>query len=149
MHTSTGANGLANPRDFLCPVAWFEDREVEYTVINKFQGCLFAAKQVWSWVISIRNSLLSYKLTLTSVWQDHSPFDVVAWHGNYYPYKYDLSKFMVINAVAFDHAVSTTYTHSYTNMHPNSASTPPPLIPGPLYFHGADLSKLKAWCSYC
>jgi len=48
MHTSTGANGLANPRDFLCPVAWFEDREVEYTVINKFQGCLFAAKQVWS-----------------------------------------------------------------------------------------------------
>ena len=37
--------------------------------------------------------------------QDHSPFDVVAWHGNYAPYKYDLRKFMVINAVAFDHAV--------------------------------------------
>jgi len=81
-----GANGLANPRDFLCPVAWFEDREVEYTVINKFQGCLFAAKQ------------------------DHSPFDVVAWHGNYYPYKYDLSKFMVINAVAFDHADPSIFT---------------------------------------
>ena len=38
--------------------------------------------------------------------QDHSPFDVVGWHGNYYPYKYDLTKFMVINAVSFDHAVS-------------------------------------------
>lgn len=39
--------------------------------------------------------------------QNHSPFDVVAWHGNYVPYKYDLSKFMVINAVLYDHCVST------------------------------------------
>ena len=38
--------------------------------------------------------------------QDHSPFDVVAWHGNYYPYKYNLANFMVINAVSFDHCVS-------------------------------------------
>lgn len=38
--------------------------------------------------------------------QGHSAFDVVAWHGNYTPYKYDLERFMVINAVAFDHAVS-------------------------------------------
>ena len=46
---TAGANGLANPRDFLCPVAWFEDREVGpdgYTIVNKFQGALFAAKQV-------------------------------------------------------------------------------------------------------
>ncbi len=44
----SGANGLANPRDFLTPVAWFEDRRPsdEYTVINKFQGALFTAKQV-------------------------------------------------------------------------------------------------------
>ena len=45
----SGANGLANPRDFLSPVAWFEDREVAsegYTIINKYQGALFAAKQV-------------------------------------------------------------------------------------------------------
>lgn len=43
-----GANGLANPRDFLIPVAWYEDRQVPggYTVINKYQGKLFAAKQV-------------------------------------------------------------------------------------------------------
>ena len=43
-----GANGLANPRDFLIPVAWYEDRHVRggYTVINKFQGKLFASKQV-------------------------------------------------------------------------------------------------------
>ena len=37
--------------------------------------------------------------------QDHSPFDVVAWHGNYVPYRYDLSKFCVINSVSFDHIV--------------------------------------------
>jgi len=38
--------------------------------------------------------------------KDHSPFDVVAWHGNYVPYKYCLSNFMTVNTVAFDHAVS-------------------------------------------
>lgn len=38
--------------------------------------------------------------------QDHSPFDVVAWHGNYYPYKYNLANFMAVNAVCFDHCVS-------------------------------------------
>lgn len=84
-----GANGLANPRDFLCPVAWYEDREVGvdgYTVISKYQGSLFAAKQ------------------------NHSPFDVVGWHGNYYPYKYDLSRFVVINSVSFDHPDPSIYT---------------------------------------
>nr|KAG5704842.1 hypothetical protein BaRGS_001313 [Batillaria attramentaria] len=76
-----GANGLANPRDFETPCAWYEDRDVSgYTVISKYHGHLFSAKQ------------------------DHSPFDVVAWHGNYAPYKYNLSKFMTINCVAFDHA---------------------------------------------
>ena len=50
--------------------------------------------------------------------QDHSPFDVVAWHGNFTPYKYDLKNFMVINTVSFDHAVSsmlheTERTHKY------------------------------------
>lgn len=82
-----GANGLANPRDFLTPVAWFEEREVEdFQIISKFQGNLFCAKQ------------------------KHSPFDVVAWHGNYVPYKYDLSKFMVINSVSFDHCDPSIFT---------------------------------------
>lgn len=82
-----GANGLANPRDFQTPVAWYEDRDVKgYQVINKYQGALFAAEQ------------------------DHSPFDVVAWHGNYTPYKYDLRKFMVINTVSFDHADPSIFT---------------------------------------
>ncbi|NXV01603.1 HGD dioxygenase, partial [Cettia cetti] len=83
-----GANGLANPRDFLVPVAWFEDRQVPggYTVISKYQGKLFAAQQ------------------------DYSPYNVVAWHGNYTPYKYHLEKFMVINAVAFDHADPSIFT---------------------------------------
>lgn len=79
------ANGLANPRDFLTPTAWFEDRDVSnYEVIAKFQGALFKATQ------------------------SHSPFDVVAWHGNYVPFKYNLAKFMVINSVSFDHCVSVS-----------------------------------------
>ncbi|KAL5010292.1 hypothetical protein ScPMuIL_012597 [Solemya velum] len=82
-----GANGLANPRDFLTPVAWYEDKEVpEYLVINKYQGHMFSAVQ------------------------NHSPFDVVAWHGNYAPYKYDLSNFMVINSVSFDHCDPSIFT---------------------------------------
>ncbi|XP_032518636.2 homogentisate 1,2-dioxygenase [Danaus plexippus] len=82
-----GANGLANPRDFLTPVAYYEDKEVpDFKIINKYQGALFEAVQ------------------------GHSPFDVVAWHGNYVPYKYDLSKFMVINSVSFDHCDPSIFT---------------------------------------
>lgn len=78
-----GANGLAYPRDFFSPVAYFEDRNVQgYEIVSKYQNALFVASQ------------------------NHSPFDVVAWHGNYVPYKYDLANFMVVNAVAFDHCVS-------------------------------------------
>ena len=74
-----GANGLANPRsgrvfgknnvyrlcfrDFLTPTGWYEDRKTKFQVISKYQGYFFSASL------------------------DHSPFDVVAWHGNYAPYK--------------------------------------------------------------
>jgi homogentisate 1,2-dioxygenase len=77
-----GANGLANPRDFLFPTADFEDRECKFTVVQKFIGKFF-----------------SYERT-------HSPFDVVAWHGTYVPYMYDLSRFCPVGAVLFDHIVS-------------------------------------------
>jgi homogentisate 1,2-dioxygenase len=81
-----GANGLANPRDFLTPEAAFEDREGEFRIIAKFQGRL--------WEAAI----------------DHSPLDVVAWHGNYAPYKYDLARFNCINTVSFDHPDPSIYT---------------------------------------
>lgn len=81
-----GANGLANPRDFLYPVAAYEDLEGEFFVINKFGGKLFEAKL------------------------EHSPFDVVAFHGNYLPYKYDLNSFCPMNSVAFDHADPSIFT---------------------------------------
>lgn len=83
-----GANGLANPRDFQTPVAWYEDRTVAtgYTIVNKYQGKFFSCQQ------------------------DFSPFNVVAWHGNYAPYKYNLENFMVINCVAFDHADPSIFT---------------------------------------
>jgi homogentisate 1,2-dioxygenase len=74
-----GANGLANPRDFLAPVAWYEDVEGDFTLVTKFQGNL------WSAAIG------------------HSPLDVVAWHGNYAPYVYDLRRFNALGSVSYDH----------------------------------------------
>ncbi|KAJ3343352.1 hypothetical protein HDU93_008717 [Gonapodya sp. JEL0774] len=81
-----GANGLANPRDFLHPVAWFEEDDSEWTIVSKFGGKLFEAP--------LRGT----------------PFNVVGWHGNYAPYKYDLQRFMVINTVSFDHADPSIFT---------------------------------------
>ena len=74
-----GSNCLANPRDFLTPTAWYEDSQGNFELIAKFAGNL------WSATI------------------DHSPLDVVAWHGNYAPYKYDLRRFNAIGSVSFDH----------------------------------------------
>jgi homogentisate 1,2-dioxygenase len=81
-----GANGLANPRDFEAPTAAFEDREGEFHITAKFMG------RLWSAPI------------------DHSPLNVVAWHGNYAPYKYDLARFNCINTVSFDHPDPSIYT---------------------------------------
>ena len=81
-----GANGLANSRDFLTPVAAFEDSEGDFRIVSKFLGRLWQAEI------------------------DHSPLDVVAWHGNYAPYKYDLARFNCINTVSFDHPDPSIYT---------------------------------------
>jgi homogentisate 1,2-dioxygenase len=81
-----GANGLANSRDFLTPVAAYEDREGSFEVIAKFLGKLWRAQF------------------------DHSPLDVVAWHGNYAPYKYDMARFNCINTVSFDHPDPSIFT---------------------------------------
>jgi homogentisate 1,2-dioxygenase len=81
-----GANSLANPRDFLTPVASYEDREGRYEVINKFQGSLWLAEY------------------------DHSPLDVVGWHGNYAPYKYDLHRFNTLGSISFDHPDPSIFT---------------------------------------
>src|SRR5256885_4293297 len=81
-----GAEGLAKARDFLASVAAFEERDAKCEVISKFMGGLWAAE--WS----------------------RSPLDVVAWHGRYAPYKYDLARFMVINTVSFDHPDPSIFT---------------------------------------
>lgn len=81
-----GANGLANARDFLAPVAAYEDEDRPFQVINKFCGNLWAA-------------------TL-----DHSPLDVVAWHGNHTPYVYDLRRFNVIGSISYDHPDPSIFT---------------------------------------
>jgi homogentisate 1,2-dioxygenase len=81
-----GANGLANPRDFLIPNAKFEDESGDFKLLNKFANNLWCAKV------------------------EHSPLDVVAWHGNYAPYKYDLTKFNTINTVSFDHPDPSIFT---------------------------------------
>lgn len=74
-----GSNGLANPRDFLTPHASYEDREGAFELVAKLNGRLWRADI------------------------DHSPFDVVAWHGNYAPYKYDLRHFNTIGSISYDH----------------------------------------------
>ncbi|WP_461536711.1 homogentisate 1,2-dioxygenase [Spongorhabdus nitratireducens] len=81
-----GANGYANDRDFQYPVAWFEDREGDFELVSKFAGRL-------------------YQTTL-----GHSPLDVVAWVGTSAPYKYDLSRFNVINTVSYDHPDPSIFT---------------------------------------
>lgn len=84
-----GANGLANPRDFLTPIAWY-DKDAEkpggFEIITKFQGHTFVSQQ------------------------DHTVFDVVAWHGNYVPYKYNLRNYNVVNSVSFDHMDPSIFT---------------------------------------
>jgi homogentisate 1,2-dioxygenase len=81
-----GAQGLAQRRDFLAPVAAYEDRNARHEIVTKFMGGL--------WATELR----------------HSPLDVVAWHGNYAPCKYDLARFMVINTVSFDHPDPSIFT---------------------------------------
>jgi homogentisate 1,2-dioxygenase len=81
-----GANGLANPRDFRAPTAAFEDSDEPHEVITKFEGNLWATEV------------------------DHSPLDVVAWHGNYTPYVYDLAHFNAIGTVSFDHPDPSIFT---------------------------------------
>jgi homogentisate 1,2-dioxygenase len=81
-----GANGLANPRDFQTPQAWFEDREEPTEIVQKFAG------KLWRTML------------------DHSPFDVVAWHGNLAPYCYDLRRFNTINTVSYDHPDPSIFT---------------------------------------
>ena len=74
-----GSNGLANPRDFLTPHAAYEDREGDFELVTKLNGHLWRADI------------------------GHSPLDVVAWHGNYAPYKYDLRHFNTIGSISYDH----------------------------------------------
>jgi homogentisate 1,2-dioxygenase len=81
-----GSNGLANERDFLAPSAAFEDHSQAVQLVQKFGGNLWAADY------------------------DHSPLDVVAWHGSYVPYKYDTANFMVIGTISFDHPDPSIFT---------------------------------------
>ena len=81
-----GANGLANARDFQIPSAAFEDCYDSCTLLQKFEG------RCWQTTLS------------------HSPLDVVAWHGNYVPYKYNFKHFNTINTVSFDHPDPSIFT---------------------------------------
>ncbi len=81
-----GANGLASARDFLAPTACCEDVAAPTELVAKFAGRLWRTRLA------------------------HSPLDVVAWHGNYHPYKYDLARFNAINTVSFDHPDPSIFT---------------------------------------
>lgn len=96
-----GSNALANARDFQTPVADFiEDYEnTEWTVYGKFGGNLFSAKQ------------------------SHTPFDIVGWHGTYYPYKYDLGRFNTVGSISYDHPDPSIFTVLTAPSHPHGAGT--------------------------
>jgi len=81
-----GSNCLANARDFLTPRAAYEDVEGDFQLVAKFQSGLWAAEI------------------------DHSPLDVVGWHGNYAPYKYDLRRFNTIGSISYDHPDPSIFT---------------------------------------
>lgn len=81
-----GSNGLANPRDFLAPQAHYEDIDAPVQLVQKFLGELWACEL------------------------DHSPLDVVAWHGNHVPYKYDLRLFNTLGTVSYDHPDPSIFT---------------------------------------
>ena len=81
-----GSDGLANSRDFEAPIAAYEDREGSYELITKLAGNLFACDI------------------------GHSPLDVVAWHGNLTPYKYDLRQFNAIGSISYDHPDPSIFT---------------------------------------
>jgi homogentisate 1,2-dioxygenase len=81
-----GANGLANSRDFETPCAWFEDVDAPFELVQKSLGTL--------WTTTL----------------DHSPLDVVAWHGNLAPWRYDLANFNTIGTVSFDHPDPSIFT---------------------------------------
>lgn len=82
-----GSNGLANPRDFLAPVAAFEPEQAQrYEIVRKFGGRLWRTEQ------------------------PRTPFDVVAWHGNLAPLKYDTANFMAIGSISFDHPDPSIFT---------------------------------------
>lgn len=81
-----GANCMANPRDFKAPVADFIDADEPWTIAFKWCGAFFTTES------------------------GHCPFDVVAWHGNYTPYKYDLSTYSPVGAILFDHPDPSIFT---------------------------------------
>jgi homogentisate 1,2-dioxygenase len=81
-----GANGLASPRDFKTPHARYEDLDLDCELVGKFQDRLWTARM------------------------DHSPLDVVAWHGNYAPYKYDLRRFNTMGSISYDHPDPSIFT---------------------------------------
>uniref|UniRef100_A0A8H7NF98 homogentisate 1,2-dioxygenase n=1 Tax=Bionectria ochroleuca TaxID=29856 RepID=A0A8H7NF98_BIOOC len=140
-----GSNGLANARDFQSPVACFDEDcgslasegSVQHTVTVKFNNALFDTKQA------------------------HTPFDVVAWHGNYYPYKYDLGRFNTIGTISYDHPDPSIFTVLSApspwraRPSPTSSSSPalarrrghlPPALLPPQHHervHGPDTGRLR------
>lgn len=93
-----GANGLANPQDFFYPTAHYEQQAADWKLATKYQSAFYQAEQ------------------------DHSPFNVVAWRGNYVPYKYNLERFCVVNSVSYDHLDPSIFTVlTCKSAHPGTA----------------------------
>lgn len=90
-----GSCSLANARDFQIPIAQFSG-----STSNGIASC---EKENWTIVTKFAGKLFSCT-------QDHTPFDIAAWHGTYYPYKYDLGRFSVIGSILYDHPDPSIFT---------------------------------------
>lgn len=95
-----GSNGLANPRDFQVPVACFDDDD-----FAPAHGTSTAADGPHAYTLTVK-----FNNTLFTTTQRHTPFDVVAWHGTYYPFKYDLGRFNTIGTISYDHPDPSIFT---------------------------------------
>lgn len=101
---------MANARDFRVPVASYQDLDERFTIYNKvrWQPCWRALPRSELALMRVL-AVAQYASELWKCGIDHSPFDVVAWHGNYVPYKYNLDNFCTMNSVSFDHPVRISH----------------------------------------
>ncbi|KAJ2899479.1 homogentisate -dioxygenase [Zalerion maritima] len=126
-----GSNGLANARDFQAPVARFDEEHGATAGSRDAHG-----EKTAGWTVTTK-----FNNTLFSTVQPFTPFDIVAWHGNYYPYKYDLGRFNTVGTISYDHpdpSIFTVLTASGSEKHGKGTALADFVIFPPRWLVGED-----------